>query len=268
MEDDEKKLIDDIEKHGCHIIQVRAEDGFPGWSYTVGLTDLLGCPEIIVIGLKNEVAHWLLNECSRRLQAGVKVENGSRVEELLVTVECEFRSVERKWLKQTMGYAVWFYGGDDFEVLQCVYPDHVNRFPSEADFDSEWRARQPLLFAHALSSTVEAEFWAANDPQSSLHNWKFVDPPHTGVYTTKRVMSGDDPITRVFHDVEDGAWQFHGPPESKAEDLAYVCFHHIVDKDLSITELADLPVGWSAWRDDVSGPWQRAEATAENDGLE
>jgi len=28
-----------------------------------------------------------------------------------------------------MGYAVWFYGGDDFSSLQCVYPDLNNHLP-------------------------------------------------------------------------------------------------------------------------------------------
>jgi len=70
-------------------------------------------------------------------------------------------------------------------------------------------------------------------------------------------MSGEDSVTRVFHDIEEGAWQFHGPEDSKKEDLAYVCLHHIIDKDPTIKELADLPVGWCAWRKDVAAPWVR-----------
>jgi len=261
LEPDETKLVDDVEKYGCHVIQVREEGGFPGWSYTVGLSDVLGCPELIVIGLKEVVAHSLLNECAERLQAGIRFHEGSRAQELLADVECEFRWVENRWLRQTMGYAVWFYGGDDFQALQCVYPDLSNHFPWDAGFDSGWRGRQPLLFPHSTSSLVEQDFWAANDPRSSLHNWTFSDLPHTGAFTTKRVMSGEDPVTRVFHDLEDGAWQFHGPEESKREDLAYVCLHHIIDKDPTIKELSDLPVGWCAWRRDVTAPWVR-ELTA------
>jgi hypothetical protein len=259
LEPDEAKLVDDVEEFGCHVIQVRGEGGFPGWSYTVGLGDTLGCPELIVIGLKEGVAYSLLNECATRLQQGIRFEQGSRARDLLANVECEFRQVEKRWLRQTMGYAVWFYGGDDFSGLQCVYPDMDNRFPWDEAFDVNWRERQPLLFPHSLSSRVEEDFWAANDPHSSLHSWKFGDSPHTGVFTTKRVMSGDDPVTRVFHDAEDGAWQFHGPDESKAEDLAYVCFHHVVDKDATIKALADLPVGWCAWRTDVTAPWIREQ---------
>lgn len=244
LEPDEEKLVGDVEKYGCHVIQVREEGGAPGWSYTVGLGDVLGLPELIVIGLKAEVAHCLLNECAGRLQAGTRLVEGGRVQGLLANVECEFRSVEKRWLRRTMGYAVWFYGGDDFEALQCVYPDLANRFPWEEGFDNNWRSRQPLLFSHTLSSGVENDFWA---PNSSLHDWKFSDPPDTRVFTTKRVMNRQDSVTRVFHEVEDGAWQFLGTGDALVEDVVCACLHHIIDKDPTLKELADLPLGWCAW---------------------
>jgi hypothetical protein len=70
-------------------------------------------------------------------------------------------------------------------------------------------------------------------------------------------MNGKDPIARVFHDA-DGDWQFHGADESKAEDAVLVCLEHIVESDGSINQLADLPVGWCAWRETPSSPWSRA----------
>jgi hypothetical protein len=165
-----------------------------------------------------------------------------------------------------MGYAVWFYGRDEFAVLQCVYPDLSNRLPWDEGFDGSWRSRQPLLFEHSLNHNVESDFWAANDPTSSLHNWNFNDSPHTGVFTTKGVMSGKDPVTRVFHDIEDGAWQFHGPQETDPKDLAYVCLHHVIDKDRSISELHDLPLGWCAWREGAGSPWSRELSPPDGEG--
>jgi hypothetical protein len=185
------------------------------------------------------------------------MEEAQRISGLLSNVECDFRTIEKRWIRQTMGYAVWYNGGDDFSVLQCVYPDLNNLLPWDDGFDASWRSRQPLLFPHSLDPIVEIDFWAANDPASSLHNWKFTDSPHTGVFTTKRVISGEDSVTRVFHDIEDGAWQFHGSGESQPSDCAYVCLHHVLDKDATIGDLHDLPVGWCAWREDVTSPWIR-----------
>jgi hypothetical protein len=156
-----------------------------------------------------------------------------------------------------MGYAVWFYGTDAIPVLQCVYPDLENRFPWDTNAPASWRKRQPLLFANRLPATVEDDFWAANDPTSSLHRWRASLPPHTGVYTTKRIVQGEEPVTHVFHDSNDGAWQFHGPTESKDEDCILACLHHVVDRDPSVESLFDLPPGWNAHRDGPAAAWVR-----------
>ncbi len=257
LKPDEKKLVDGVMTYGCHIIQVRAENTIPGWSYTIGLFEMLHQPEIIAIGLKESLAHSVLNEVARRFKGGARFDEGHRESELVANVECEFRRVEKRWLRQAMGYAIWFYGGDDFPVLQCIYPDLSNVFPWEEAFDSSWRGNQPLLFSPKQTTTVEEDFWAANDLGGILFDWKFPDPPYTGVYTTKCVMNGEEPILLATHDVEDGAWQFHGPSESTIETAAVVCFHHIADKDAKIKELFDLPKGWCAKRDSVLDSWVR-----------
>jgi hypothetical protein len=262
LEADERKLVEDVEQFGCHIIQVREENWMVGWGYTIGVYESTRQPEIVVVGLKPETAHRVLNECARRFRDGARFEDGHREKDPLTNVDCEFRQVEHRWLRQLMGYAIWFYGDDDFPAVQCIYPDMSNRFPWEAGFDSSWRDRQALLFANPPNSRVEADLWSANDPQSSLFSWKFPEPPHTGVYTTKRVMNGEEPIVYVSHDAEDGAWQFHGTSDSEIESASLVCFHHIADKDSSIKDLADLPRGWCAWREAVSDPWIREVETA------
>ena len=69
-------------------------------------------------------------------------------------------------------------------------------------------------------------------------------------------MAGQDPVMRVFHD-HDGDWQFHGAGESSPDSGVLSCFHCIVKRDGSLMKLADLPVGWAAWRDDLQGEWHR-----------
>jgi len=259
LEADETKLVDDIEKYGCHIIHVKPQQPIPGWSYTIGLYETLQQPELIVVGMKQDLAHYLLNEAARRMKQGLRLAGGHREKDLLENVECEFRKVEQHWAKHVMGYALWFYGEDEFPVFQCVYPDLNNRFPWDDSFDTTWRDRQALLFQDAIPSAVDRDFWAANDPSSSMFDWKFPDPAHTGVYTTKRIMNGDEPILYVFHDAEDGAWQFHGPSESRPEDASLICFHHIIDRDSTIKELVDLPRGWCAKREKASDAWVREQ---------
>src|SRR5215469_18951526 len=47
--------------------------------------------------------------------------------------------------------------------------------------------------------TADAILGACLTLKQQRHNWQFNDSPQTGVFTTERVTSGKDPITRVFH---------------------------------------------------------------------
>ena len=86
-----------------------------GWSYTVGVFDTSGRPEIITVGLLPETAHFALNEAAMLLRAGVDLTKG-RHSNLIGQVDCEFRSVDSKWVEHLMGWALWYYDGDDFPV--------------------------------------------------------------------------------------------------------------------------------------------------------
>jgi len=69
--------------------------------------------------------------------------------------------------------------------------------------------------------------------------------------------SGAELVTYVSHDIEDGAWQFLGDSMSGGQPPVISCFHHPIDKDRSLEELVDLPLGWWAERPAPSQPWTR-----------
>lgn len=131
-------------------------------------------------------------------------------------------------------------------MLQAVYPDLENRFPEDSEFDKGFE--QPLMQPAAPMTRVESDFWASTDPKSSLFNWKFPDPPHTLVYLSQTVHNGTEPVTYVSHDAEDGAWQFLGDRMASGDGPVLSCFHHPIDSDTALSELADLPRGWYAER--------------------
>src|SRR6266436_1510850 len=94
---------------------------------------------------------------------------------------------------------------------------------------------------------------------NSKRPWPFLDPPNTAVFTSVRILDEGDWVHYVTHDEEDGAWQFHpshGPSDMK--EAAIVSLRSMVDLDPRIEELADLPLGWHAWRDSADAPWARA----------
>jgi hypothetical protein len=100
--------------------------------------------------------------------------------------------------------------------------------------------------------------------RANAQDWPFDDPPNVAVITIRRVISGGLPITYVSHDEDDGAWQFLvlEPAPPQMSEAMLVGLASIVRLDPTILELADLPIGWCAWRRGQTEQWQRAERRA------
>lgn len=93
-----------------------------------------------------------------------------------------------------------------------------------------------------------------------MDDWPFDDAENLAVITLRQIMRGDQPVLHVTHDSDDGGWQFLGWDTPQAEDAMVVALSEVVELDPSLKELADLPLGWHAWRKSSTDPWQRAEA--------
>ena len=95
-------------------------------------------------------------------------------------------------------------------------------------------------------------------------DWPFADPMNVASITTRQVLKENCPIRIVSHDEDDGCWQFLCGTTDDPDDSMVVALERIVEHDPSIRELADLPLGWKAWRDSPAGLWQRGQV--ETDG--
>lgn len=70
LDEHERSFVASIREHGWFRTSVFAEEGQPGFSYTTGFWHNTGLPELIVFGLKNEIAHDVLWELFSDAQAG------------------------------------------------------------------------------------------------------------------------------------------------------------------------------------------------------
>lgn len=84
--------------------------------------------------------------------------------------------------------------------------------------------------------------------------WPFEAPRNVACFTTHAVLAGS-PILEVYHDYEDGAWQFHAAQTGKP---AIVALEEVYRRDPSIGELHDLPDGWRALRTSPTDAWSRS----------
>jgi len=95
-----------------------------------------------------------------------------------------------------------------------------------------------------------------------MDDWPFADAPNLISVTVRQIVQDGEPILLVVHDAEDGDWQFLTGGEFHVADGMLVTLANMVRRDSSLTELADLPLGWQAWRASSAAPWQRSPCEA------
>jgi hypothetical protein len=93
--------------------------------------------------------------------------------------------------------------------------------------------------------------------------WRFAEAPDLGVYATRQVIEGGEPLGLISHDL-DGDWQFLHNEDAEEDgelrdvgDLMFVHLHHVTSLFPEVHDVADLPLGWIAWRDGPDDPWVR-----------
>jgi hypothetical protein len=105
---------------------------------------------------------------------------------------------------------------------------------------------------------------SAHTHDFSSEEWSFLDPVNTAALTTAHVLDRSLPVVLVAHDSDDGMWQFLCGTPNNSKDGRIVCLGCIIQKDPSLFEIADLPTGWSAWRDAPGQEWHREPGAADD----
>src|SRR5437868_12056075 len=126
-DDHDRQLLADVEKHGWHVIRVKEDEEGPAFAYSVGLHRSFGHPEVIVFGLPLRVMHQIVNAVGEEVRSGERFEHLDESGEILEGYHVAFRTVERRQYADYLGYALWFYRGDGFPALQCLWPDSDHR---------------------------------------------------------------------------------------------------------------------------------------------
>lgn len=87
-------------------------------------------------------------------------------------------------------------------------------------------------------------------------NKTFAESLNTAVFATKYILERKSPILYVYHYEEDGAWQFSGKEKCEDSDYRIISLEEMINIDNSILELADLPLGGEAYREDGYSKWK------------
>ena len=126
-------------------MHIAAEDDLPPFAYSVGIQQSIDAPECVVIGLKQPMAHFVVNEYNARLRNGERFEAGQRYAGFLGNFDIQISSVDKSHYDEYFGQAQRFYHGDNFSVVQIVYPTTSGIWPWDAQADAWLRQWQPIL---------------------------------------------------------------------------------------------------------------------------
>jgi len=145
----DRKLLSDIERVGWHVIHINEDEQGPGYTFSVGFYYTFRQPEILITGLRQEVAHDLLKIAVVQMAGGKTFQAFERVSDFAEGYDCAFAPIEFEHYRNYLGYAVWFYRSlpTPFPAVQMVWPDKEGRFPWEADYDKRFLNLQKPLYA-------------------------------------------------------------------------------------------------------------------------
>jgi len=239
----EKRILSDVEEHGFHIALYNGDGYSPSFAHTIGLYKTYSYPELICFGFSLELLHSVLWEGKRLLDKEPMPDPSSGYSGFLEGFDVRFVTIDKDRYADYFGYAGWFYKNWDFPALQIVWPDRQSLYPWDKDFNSNWKAAQPLL--------------------DRDNNFKFREERNVAVFTTRQVLEGL-PILRVVHEA-DGNWQFLCNTTYDVADLKIVALQEIVKRDPTVNDLFQLNYGWYAVREVVGEKWQTEESETEAD---
>jgi hypothetical protein len=141
-------LLKEIEQIKWKNVHVSAEGNLPAFAYTIGHFYMSNHPEIIVIGLKSETAHQLLNIAAVKI-AGAKerIQPYKKYTDLTEGLSLMFIPVSVEHYGEYLGYGNWFYGSlsNPYPALQMVWPDKKGLFPWDKGFDKQFIQIQPII---------------------------------------------------------------------------------------------------------------------------
>jgi hypothetical protein len=235
-DDGDRHLLEDVRTVGWHVIGIEADDDGPALAYTVGLHHSFGHPELVAFGLPIATLFGMLNALGEAVKAGQRFRSLDETDRALEEYQVLLLEIDPRHYREHLGYARWFYRGNNFAALQCVWPDAQQRYPTDPEFAPQLAGLQPLL-------TME-------------HAWPFHAGKNRVAFVTRPLLEENRPVLLVSHD-PDGDWQFLCGTTNETSEGRLVSLGNILEIDPTLSTLADLPTGWQASRSAVGEPWQR-----------
>lgn len=141
---------DNIQRCGLSIISVFPETDAPGFTYTIGLSDL-GYPEMILVGVEPNQAATVLNHLAASYYLADLVPKAGDMIHGMLTEDAHIRvgSVDQRWC--TENYLIQAserqkgLGRRPITAVQILFPDRHKTLPDQPEFSDEAAFYTPCL---------------------------------------------------------------------------------------------------------------------------
>lgn len=139
------KALNDVSTYGCHVLKILGDENAPKFAYSIGIEKTSHQPDLIVTGLNFDVAHWIINEYNRRVRTGEAFIANVPYDDFIDGFPVIFSPFFKQHYRAHLGWGLWFYGSDRFDVFQIIYPDKEGRWPWDDGVTDEYRWLMPML---------------------------------------------------------------------------------------------------------------------------
>src|SRR5687767_12632623 len=102
----ENEYLSNIEEFGLQVIHVLEDENGPTFSYSIGLFHNYQHPEIILLGLKQELAYSIINNFGFDIKEGKRFEPGILYSDILDGYECLMVKVKTEFYDNYLGQAI------------------------------------------------------------------------------------------------------------------------------------------------------------------
>ncbi|QGX97639.1 DUF4262 domain-containing protein [Roseovarius faecimaris] len=145
MTEEEVKALNDINAYGCHVLKILGDDQVPNFAYSIGIEATSQQPDLIVVGLDLDAAHWIINEYNERIRQGEEFVQNKTYNEFLEGYPVVFSPMLKQYYRDYLGWGLWLYQGEDFRMLQFIYPTASKQWPWEDGAPEEFKWHMRLL---------------------------------------------------------------------------------------------------------------------------
>ena len=143
-----------IRERGWFDTAVYGDAEGPGFSFTTGLWVNTGQPELIMFGMKREIAHDVFWDLFRDAKAALQLPVGVPTDRAFENLLAYAFPVSKRFYPDHLGWSRWFYGGDEFPCLKLFGRIGAASSPWEAGFDPAFETDQIDLTEHGWKSAL------------------------------------------------------------------------------------------------------------------